>query len=90
MKKRHVTRQMLVKIKIKNNKPNLYILFSWATFSCHSRIRLCLPRVIFGGKHNQKTQSADFSRHRALLSIVKYVVCDIHSIQTRHNVILLC
>ena len=27
---------------------------------------------------------------KALSNIVKYVVCNIHSIQTRHNVITLC
>jgi len=51
-----------------NNEPNIFIHFSWSTFSCHGRIRLCLQRVILAGKHDQKTRSTDFSRQ----SVVKY------------------
>jgi len=51
-----------------NNKPNVYILFSWATFPVMAEYGFACHVWFSAGKHDQKTRSADFSRQ----SVVKY------------------
>ena len=53
--------------KSMNNEPNIYIIFSWAIFPVMAAYGFACQVWFPAGKHDQKTQSADFS----LQSVVK-------------------
>jgi len=68
-----------------NNELNIYTLLAEQLFPVMVEYGFACHVWFLAGKHDQLISAC-----RALLNIVKYVVCDIHSIQTRHNVIILC
>ena len=73
-----------------NNKPSIYILFSRVTHFLPWPNTALLATCDFWRENITRKHNQLISDCRALLNTVKYIGCDKHSIQTRHNVIHWC